>query len=90
MCVCVCVYVYVCVCSEFLERGSSSEVNVGATVAADIAWDLANPSRFSFQSAQEQIFTLMQNDIYPRFLKSSDYTDLLSAAKKGGGGGGGW
>lgn len=76
---------------EFLERGATSEVNVGASVAADISRDLANPSRFSFQSAQEQIFVLMQNDIYPRFLKSSDYTDLLAAAKKGGGGAsGGW
>ena len=74
--------------SEFLERGASSEVNVGASVASDIAHDLATPSRFSFQSAQEQIFSLMQNDIYPRFLKSSDYTELLSGAKKAGGGGG--
>ncbi|KAL5473124.1 hypothetical protein EMCRGX_G027570 [Ephydatia muelleri] len=73
---------------EFLERGASSEVNVGASVASDIAHDLATPSRFSFQSAQEQIFSLMQNDIYPRFLKSSDYTELLSGAKKAGGGGG--
>ena len=57
-------------------------------MAADIARDLAIPSRFSFQSAQEQIFALMQNDIYPRFLKSNDYTELLARSKKGGGGGG--
>ena len=80
----------VSVCSEFLERGAASEVNVGASVATDIARDLATPSRFSFQSAQEQIFSLMQNDIYPRFLKSGDYSDLLTGARKAGGGGGGW
>ena len=29
---------------------------------------------------QEQIYQLMQNDIYPRFVKSSQYTDMVKAA----------
>lgn len=69
---------------EFLQRSASSEVNVSANVQEEIEKDLKSPSRYAFCSAQLQIFQLMQNDIYARFLKSPDYQQMLSVGKMQG------
>ena len=67
--------------SEFLQRGASSEVNVSANIQNEVEKDVKNPSRYAFTAAQEQIYHLMQNDIYPRFLKSKEYQDMLKGGK---------
>lgn len=67
---------------EFLERGSSSEVNISAAVLQEVERDLTEPSRYAFTAAQKQIYQLMQNDIYPRFLKSTDYQEMLRKGKE--------
>ena len=36
----------------------------------------------SHLSSQEQIYKLMENDIYPRYLKSEEYNSLLQKAKE--------
>lgn len=66
---------------EFLQRNATSEVNVSAKVQDEIEKDLKSPSRYAFTAAQEQIYQLMQNDIYPRFLKSALYQDMLKRGK---------
>ena len=68
--------------SEFLQRGSSSEVNVSANVQDEIERDTKEPSRYAFTAAQEQIYQLMQNDIYPRFLNSQEYRMMLKKGKE--------
>ncbi|XP_064406402.1 regulator of G-protein signaling 7-like [Halichondria panicea] len=66
---------------EFLQRNAGSEVNVSAKVQEEVERDLETPSRYAFTAAQEQIYQLMQNDIYSRFLKSSLYQDMLKRGK---------
>lgn len=68
--------------SEFLQRGSTSEVNVSANVQKEVERDIKDPSRYAFTAAQEQIYQLMQNDIYPRFLKSPEYQGMLKKGKE--------
>lgn len=65
---------------EYLQRGASNEVNVSAKVQEEVERDVKLPSRYSFTAAQEQIYQLMQNDIYPRFIKSAQYTEMVKNA----------
>jgi len=65
---------------EFLQRGATSEVNVSANVQEVVEKDLQTPSRYAFTAAQDQIYLLMQNDIYPRFIKSEGYKSMLKKA----------
>lgn len=39
-----------------------------------------NPSRFTFDAAQEHVYTLLlKKDCYPRFIRSEHYKNLLAA-----------
>ena len=40
--------------------------------------------RYAFSQAEEQIFTLMKKDSYPRFIRSAIYKGVLSAAQQQG------
>uniref|UniRef100_A0A665WK14 RGS domain-containing protein n=1 Tax=Echeneis naucrates TaxID=173247 RepID=A0A665WK14_ECHNA len=39
--------------------------------------NMLEPTSHTFDDAQQQIYTLMQRDSYPRFINSATYTDLL-------------
>lgn len=41
---------------------------------------IQNPSRFTFEDAQDHIYTLVKNDSYVRFLRSDDYAMALRHA----------
>lgn len=56
-------------------------MNVSANVQTEVERDTKDPSRYAFTAAQEQIYHLMQNDIYPRFLKSKEYQEMLKQGK---------
>ncbi len=43
-----------------------------------------------FLVSQNQIFELMQNDIYPRFLNTSEYKDLIAHSRDSASGGRGF
>jgi len=47
--------------------------------------NLNNPDKETFDLAQSKIQGLMEKDSYPRFLKSSVYTDLISELASPGG-----
>ncbi|XP_024120289.1 regulator of G-protein signaling 3 isoform X2 [Oryzias melastigma] len=62
---------------EFISANAARQVNVDASVREMTNQSLrlgVNPS--SFQLAQDQIFSLMETDSYPRFLKSRLYAQL--------------
>ncbi|XP_061552278.1 regulator of G-protein signaling 6-like isoform X2 [Phycodurus eques] len=68
---------------EFLAEGAPSSVNLDSHSYERASQNLKDPGRYSFEDAQEHIFTLMKSDSYARFLRSSIYQDLLFARKKG-------
>lgn len=42
--------------------------------------EMKNPSRFTFDSAAEHVYTLLlKKDCYPRFIRSEHYKNLLAS-----------
>nr|XP_061824933.1 regulator of G-protein signaling 6-like isoform X5 [Nerophis lumbriciformis] len=67
---------------EFLAEGAPSSINLDSHSYERTSHNLKDPGRYSFEDAQEHIFTLMKSDSYARFLRSNVYQDLLFARKK--------
>lgn len=44
-----------------------------------ISKNMMDPSSQTFDEAQQQIYTLMQRDSYPRYMGSSIYADLIAS-----------
>ncbi|KAM8760934.1 regulator of G-protein signaling 3-like isoform 1-T1 [Acanthopagrus schlegelii] len=64
---------------EFISTSAARQVNVDSTVRESTNQSLrlgVNPA--SFQLAQDQIFSLMETDSYPRFLRSRLYAQLAN------------
>ncbi|XP_019725839.1 regulator of G-protein signaling 6-like isoform X3 [Hippocampus comes] len=68
---------------EFLAEGAPSSINLDSHSFERTSQNLKDPGRYSFEDAQEHIFTLMKSDSYARFLRSGIYQDLQFARKKG-------
>lgn len=66
---------------EFVAAGSPSELNLDGKTHQSILEELERPSRYIFDSAQRHVWTLMEKDTYPRFLRSDDYAELLRTAR---------
>ncbi|XP_005098469.1 regulator of G-protein signaling 7 isoform X2 [Aplysia californica] len=75
------------IAEEFLTPGSHHEVNIDSKCSEEVQRNmkLAKPSRFTFDRAQEQVFSLMKKDTYQRFLRSEQYKHLLANAVQPGG-----
>ncbi|RUS81851.1 hypothetical protein EGW08_010374, partial [Elysia chlorotica] len=75
------------IAEEFLTTGSASEINIDSRCAELVKQNmkLPKPNRFTFDSAQEQIFSLMKKDTYQRFIRSDQYKNLLANAVQPGG-----
>ncbi|XP_019961532.1 regulator of G-protein signaling 5b [Paralichthys olivaceus] len=61
---------------EFIGSDAPREVNLDHVTKAIIKENTEHPSQSSFDLAQSKIYTLMEKDCYPRFLKSSMYLEL--------------
>ncbi|XP_013790133.1 regulator of G-protein signaling 9-like, partial [Limulus polyphemus] len=66
---------------EFLAPGASCEVNLDSKTVEETQTLLKNPSRYTFDAAQDHVFSLMKKDSYPRFLRSDHYKSLISTAQ---------
>lgn len=60
----------------------SEQVNIDSVTRREIIENLSQPGPNCFDSAQRLIYGLMENDCYPRFLKSEIYQALLEAQWK--------
>uniref|UniRef100_A0A1A8APK5 Regulator of G-protein signaling 20 n=1 Tax=Nothobranchius furzeri TaxID=105023 RepID=A0A1A8APK5_NOTFU len=58
------------------------EVSLDSRVREVINRNMLEPTSRTFDDAQQQIYTLMQRDSYPRFINSSAYTDLLKSLEE--------
>ncbi|KAG7218039.1 hypothetical protein INR49_020675 [Caranx melampygus] len=64
---------------EFISTSAARQVNVDSAVRESTNQSLClGVSPSSFQLAQEQIFSLMESDSYPRFLRSRLYIQLAN------------
>ncbi|XP_071501455.1 regulator of G-protein signaling 7-like [Diadema antillarum] len=68
--------------SEFLSDSSHSPINVDSKILDITRKNMKNPNRYTFDAAQDHIYTLMRSDSYPRFLRSEQYKELLNPKKK--------
>lgn len=59
------------------------QVNLDHATKAITMKNMEQPDLLCFDLAQAKIYTLMEKDSYPRFLKSSTYLELSKKAKTG-------
>nr|XP_020475461.1 regulator of G-protein signaling 20-like isoform X2 [Monopterus albus]XP_020475462.1 regulator of G-protein signaling 20-like isoform X2 [Monopterus albus] len=62
---------------DFVSILSPKEVSLDSRVRDVINRNMLEPTSHTFDDAQQQIYTLMQRDSYPRFINSAVYTDLV-------------
>ncbi|XP_032420248.1 regulator of G-protein signaling 5b [Xiphophorus hellerii] len=68
---------------EFVCSDAPREVNLDHATKEVTRENMARPSQSCFNQAQDKIYTLMEKDCYPRFLRSSAYLDLTRETKTG-------
>ncbi|XP_047115319.1 regulator of G-protein signaling 11, partial [Schistocerca piceifrons] len=65
---------------EFLAPGAPCEINIDGKTMEKVHQELRTPTRFTFDSAAEHVYTLLlKKDCYPRFVRSEQYKALLAA-----------
>ncbi|MBN3316137.1 RGS8 protein, partial [Atractosteus spatula] len=65
---------------EFIDFQAPREVNIDHETRNITKCNLVKPSISCFDLAQNKIYTLMEKDSYPRFLRSALYQDLIKKA----------
>ncbi|TKS80145.1 Regulator of G-protein signaling 5 [Collichthys lucidus] len=68
---------------EFIGCDAPREVNLDHVTKAITKENMEHPRQSCFDLAQAKIYTLMEKDCYPRFLKSSMYLEVSRKAKTG-------
>uniref|UniRef100_A0A3Q1HPK8 Regulator of G protein signaling 5b n=1 Tax=Acanthochromis polyacanthus TaxID=80966 RepID=A0A3Q1HPK8_9TELE len=68
---------------EFIGSDTPREVNLDHVTKAITKENVEQPTQSCFDLAQAKIYTLMEKDCYPRFLKSSMYLELTRKTKRG-------
>ncbi|KAK2822101.1 hypothetical protein Q5P01_022166 [Channa striata] len=68
---------------EFIGSDAPREVNLDHVTKAATRKNMEQPCQSCFDLAQAKIYSLMEKDCYPRFLKSSTYLELCRKAKTG-------
>ncbi|XP_061681259.1 regulator of G-protein signaling 2-like [Syngnathoides biaculeatus] len=67
---------------EFLKNEAPKEVNLDFYTKNKIIQSLNEPNVTSFVAAQQKVYSLMENNSYPRFIHSDIYKELLAAARR--------
>ncbi|TWW58316.1 regulator of G-protein signaling 8-like [Takifugu flavidus] len=65
---------------EFLDIQAPREVNIDHRTREKTKQSLEDPSPTSLNEVQFKVYSLMERDSYPRFLRSKMYKDLVSRA----------
>ncbi|KAK9538907.1 hypothetical protein VZT92_004049 [Zoarces viviparus] len=68
---------------EFIGSDASREVNLDHVTKAITKENMEHPNLSCFNLAQAKIYTLMEKDCYPRFLKSPTFLELSRKVKTG-------
>ncbi|XP_028300017.1 regulator of G-protein signaling 8 [Gouania willdenowi] len=70
--------------TEFIDVQAPREINLDYRTREKTKESLADPSPNSLNDAQGKIYSLMEKDSYPRFLRSKMYQDILKRAQAQG------
>lgn len=69
---------------EFIKNEAPKEINLDFHTKNAIVQSLHDPTATSFLAAQRKIYSLMENNSYPRFIHSDLYKELCAAARAEG------
>ncbi|KAJ8011224.1 hypothetical protein DPEC_G00055940 [Dallia pectoralis] len=69
---------------EFIENDSPKEVNVDFHTRETIGQNLHWPTTSCFDGAQRKVYSLMENDSYPRFIQSDFFKKLCADIRASG------
>ncbi|XP_030062313.1 regulator of G-protein signaling 2 [Microcaecilia unicolor] len=61
---------------EFIEKEAPKEINIDFQTREMITQNLHAPAKCCFNAAQKRVYSLMENNSYPRFLQSEFYQEL--------------
>lgn len=64
------------------EHVDAPQVSLDSHVRDVINRNMLEPTSHTFEEAQQQIYTLMQRDSYPRYINSAAYADLLKSLEE--------
>ncbi|XP_059392754.1 regulator of G-protein signaling 20 [Carassius carassius] len=67
---------------DYISVLSPKEVSLDSSAREVINRNMLEPSSCTFDEAQQQIYTLMQRDSYPRYMNSSMYADLIQSLEQ--------
>ncbi|XP_033007283.1 regulator of G-protein signaling 18-like isoform X2 [Lacerta agilis] len=67
----------------FIEKEAPKEVNLDFNTKTCTSQSMSHPTLNTFDAAQTKIYALMEQDCYPRFLRSNLYLDLLHGRPHG-------
>ncbi|XP_020646138.1 regulator of G-protein signaling 18 isoform X2 [Pogona vitticeps] len=67
----------------FIEKEAPKEVNLDFNTKLCTSESISHPTLHTFDAAQTKIYALMEQDCYPRFLRSSFYLDVLHGRPHG-------
>nr|XP_033817508.1 regulator of G-protein signaling 2 [Geotrypetes seraphini] len=62
--------------NEFIEKEAPKEINIDFQTREMITQNLHAPAQCCFSAAQKRVYSLMENNSYPRFLQSEFYQEL--------------
>ncbi|XP_014352860.1 regulator of G-protein signaling 13-like [Latimeria chalumnae] len=66
---------------EFIEPDSLKQINIDHQTRESISKLMQESPRSCFDEAQKIVYSLMERDSYPRFLRSQIYQDLLTTTQ---------
>uniref|UniRef100_A0A3Q2WPH7 Regulator of G-protein signaling 8 n=1 Tax=Haplochromis burtoni TaxID=8153 RepID=A0A3Q2WPH7_HAPBU len=69
---------------EFVEVQAPREINIDYRTREKTKQSLADPTPTSLNEVQGKIYSLMEKDSYPRFLRSKMYQDIVNRAQARG------
>lgn len=62
--------------TDFIEKEAPKEINIDFQTKTLIAQNIQEATTGCFTTAQRRVYSLMENNSYPRFLESEFYQDL--------------
>ncbi|KAJ6656223.1 hypothetical protein lerEdw1_004013 [Lerista edwardsae] len=66
--------------NDFIEKEAPKEINVDFQTKNSIAQNLPEATHTCFTAAQKKVYSLMENNAYPRFLESDFYQELCKTS----------